>query len=67
MSTIAELYQRDPFEFLTDNYVALDALIADLRQKRKNFATVGVPAKSSQRTPPKADPSLNLDIDLDNI
>jgi hypothetical protein len=61
MSTITDLYSRDPFD-LTDR--DLDAIIEDLREKRKNFKIVGVPAKSSQRTPPKADPALQGEIEL---
>lgn len=61
MSTITELYSRDPFDLTEQD---LDAIIADLREKRKNFQIVGVPAKSTQRTPPKSDPTLQLDIEL---
>lgn len=61
MSTIAELYARDPFDLSNQD---LDLIIADLRGKLRNFQTVGVPAKSAQRTPPKSDPSLQLDIKL---
>jgi len=61
VSNIAELYSRDPFE---NSDKDIDAIIADLREKMRNFKVVGVPAKSTARTPPKADPTLQVDFDL---
>jgi hypothetical protein len=61
MTDIQDIYSRDPMSYSKQDE---DALIEDLRKKRKNFSQAGVPAKSPTRVKATAADDLQLDIKL---
>lgn len=55
MSLISELFERDPLQHTKED---IDAIIAEMREKRNLFNTEGAKAKAK----PKADPGKNDDL-----
>ena len=62
MSTLQELFDRDPFEYSKQD---LDTIVEKLRDMRKNFNLAAVPAKSPAKAKAPAKSILpDLDIEL---